>query len=609
MKIIRTVFLLLLILGIAQPCVSFAASKDDVRVVIDVSGSMLKTDPNNLRIPAVRMINGLIPSGANAGIWTFGRYVNMEVPWGTVDKKWRSLADAGAAKIHSRGQFTNIESALLRASKGWDNPDPNTERNLILLTDGQVDISKQADKNSASRETILNKVIPDLVKKGIKVHAIALSSQSDEALLKRLARQTTGSFEVANSANDLQRIFLRMFERATKPDTVPIEGNKFTVDKSINEMTLLIFRKGKKATGLIQPNKTEHSQQKHGKEVSWRNDSGYDLITVTKPEAGEWRLDVETDPDNRVMIVTDLKLEVDELPAFLTPDQSIDIKVELQEKGKKISKQSFLKFVDFKLTHSVGENQEDLKIELKKSLDINDKGIYLQEIAQPLDEGTHELVINADSRTFSRSKRYSIQVQWPVMVSIKKTDYAGIYSLSMKARDEYIKPKTLSLIARFKSPDGSKQLIDLEARDGTWSGTIIANKQDGLHQLMIHVQATTLQGKSINHEMETYSVLGIKQEIKEEPDVRKETIAEFAAAMNGGAPEIQVIEPEPQDSASNNDSDSWMSTVIMFSAVNIVLLLIGGGAFWYMRQQSKKNEVDLLGESDEVDPEEDLFGD
>ena len=609
MKIFRTISLLLLILGIAQPSASLAASKDDVRVVIDVSGSMLKTDPNNLRIPAVRMINGLIPSGADAGIWTFGRYVNMEVPWGTVDKKWRTLADAGAAKIHSRGQFTNIESALLRASKGWEKPDSNTERNLILLTDGQVDISKQADKNSASREAILNNVIPDLIKKGIKVHAIALSNQSDESLLKRLARQTTGSFEVANSADDLQRIFLRMFERATKPDTVPIEGNKFTVDKSINEMTLLIFRKGKKETGLIQPNKTVHSQKKHGKAVSWRNDSGYDLITVTKPEAGEWVLDVETDPDNRVMIVTDLKLEVDEIPAFLTPDQSIDIKVELQEKGKKISKQSFLKFVDFKLTHSVGEIKQDLKIELKNSREISDKGIYLQEVTQPLDEGTHELVINADSRTFSRSKRYSIQVQWPVMVNIKSTDAAGIYSLSMKARDEYIKPKTLSLIARFKLPDGTKQLIDLEATDGTWTGTIKANEQDGLHQLMIHVQATTLQGKSINHEMETYSVLGIKQEIKEEPDMRKETIAEFAAAMNGGAPEIQVIEPEPQDSASNNDSDSWISTVIMFSAVNIILLLIGGGAFWYMRQQSKKNEVDLLGESDEVDPEEDLFGD
>ena len=52
----------------------------DVRVVIDVSGSMKKNDPKNLRAPALRMLVGLMPDDANSGVWTFAKMVNMLVP-------------------------------------------------------------------------------------------------------------------------------------------------------------------------------------------------------------------------------------------------------------------------------------------------------------------------------------------------------------------------------------------------------------------------------------------------------------------------------------------------------------------------------------------------
>ena len=98
----------------------------DFRIVIDVSGSMKKTDPLNLRVPALKLVNGLIPTGSKAGVWTFGRYVDMSVKWGRVDEAWRKLAGQGADRIHSNGLLTNIESALARASVGWDKPDRKT---------------------------------------------------------------------------------------------------------------------------------------------------------------------------------------------------------------------------------------------------------------------------------------------------------------------------------------------------------------------------------------------------------------------------------------------------------------------------------------------------
>ena len=79
----------------------------------------------------------------------------MAVKWGRVNDAWRKAADLGAGKIHSNALLTNIESALARASVGWNKPDPQTERILLLLTDGKVDVSNDPVKNENSRNKVL----------------------------------------------------------------------------------------------------------------------------------------------------------------------------------------------------------------------------------------------------------------------------------------------------------------------------------------------------------------------------------------------------------------------------------------------------------------------
>ncbi|MEM7563638.1 MAG: vWA domain-containing protein, partial [Pseudomonadota bacterium] len=323
----------------------------DFRVVIDVSGSMKQTDPQNLRVPALKLINGLIPAGSRAGVWTFGRYVNMSVKWGKVDEKWRKRADQGADEIHSNALLTNIESALTRASVGWDKPDPSTRRVLLLLTDGQVDVSKNAEKNAASRDRVLSQSLKKLKAAAVQVHSIALSGETDEVLLKQLALETNGSFAIAESADQLQKVFFKMFARASQPDTVAFDGNEFSIDSSIREMTLLIFRDEKSQPAILIPPDSAAISAAKPRKSRWRSDIGYDLITIKNPEKGVWRIDADMDPDNRLMVVTDLTLEVDGIPAYSAPGKSIPVIAELANRGKKIKKNSFLRFVDFNMTH------------------------------------------------------------------------------------------------------------------------------------------------------------------------------------------------------------------------------------------------------------------
>ena len=137
--------------------VSFAADTGlsrpgaaDVRVLIDISGSMKNNDPGNLRRPALRLLVGLLPEDSRAGVWTFGQYVNMQVPLGKVDRAWKARAIGGASGIHSRGLFTNIGEVIKRSSADWSGTPMKYRRHMVLLTDGMVDISKDPALNSAS---------------------------------------------------------------------------------------------------------------------------------------------------------------------------------------------------------------------------------------------------------------------------------------------------------------------------------------------------------------------------------------------------------------------------------------------------------------------------
>ena len=62
--LIMTAILLLLGNGVAISTASATEPVNDVRVMIDISGSMKHNDPHNLRAPALRLLTGLLPKGA-----------------------------------------------------------------------------------------------------------------------------------------------------------------------------------------------------------------------------------------------------------------------------------------------------------------------------------------------------------------------------------------------------------------------------------------------------------------------------------------------------------------------------------------------------------------
>ena len=407
---------LLLVLGSVStmPRASAAEPVNDVRILIDISGSMKHNDPQNLRAPALRLLTRLMPKGAQAGVWTYGKYVNMLVPLGEVNAAWQDQAERAAAKINSVGLFTNIEDAMQRATRDWREVDNNSQRSLIMLTDGFVDISKDPALNAAARDRIINKILPHLRDVKAKIYTIALSGEADHALLRQLASATDGWAEEADNADKLQRIFLHLFEKATQPDTLPLEGNHVQVDKSIEEITFLVFRDSKgKPTELVDPHEAHFGKDNAPKQVRWHSDTGYDLITITKPQSGDWRILGPEDPDNRVMVVTNLKLRATQLPNNLSVEDTPYYFVQLTQQGNVIRRKDFLDVVKVTLRQQQEGGQKwewQLKDDGKGADLAAGDGTFSQKLSESMKEGRHELSLTVDGTTFQREQRQVIDV-------------------------------------------------------------------------------------------------------------------------------------------------------------------------------------------------------
>ena len=326
--------------------------RPDVRVVIDISGSMKQNDPQNLRQPALELLVQLMPEDAQAGVWTFGQWVNMLVSHGPVDDAWRQQAMAAAKKINSVALFTNIPLALEKAVNDLDRLDPAFDTSLILLTDGMVDVSKSLEENAQARERVLTEILPRLRAAGVTVHTVALSANADTELMERLALDTNGLSSVAASADDLMAIFLRAFDAAAPAEQLPLEGNRFLVDSSVTELTVLVFRKpGSEPTRLLAPDGSRYQGSNRAEGVSWFAQPDYDLVTVTKPYEGEWAINADLEPNSRVTIVSNLSLAVNRLPKTLFTDspQIPVLTASLQQQGEPVADQSLLDLLTLQL--------------------------------------------------------------------------------------------------------------------------------------------------------------------------------------------------------------------------------------------------------------------
>lgn len=278
----------------------------DVRILIDISGSMRDTDPQNRRTPAINLLIDAIPDGATAGIWSFGRYVNLLMPHDPVTSDWRARAREQVGELRAIAQRTNLGAALDDAAYdfGFSTYSPPTD--VILITDGQVDIAPNTDVNRVERDRILDTVIPRFAAAGARIHALALGDAADAGLLEQMASQTGGVFAEVRQPAELQSFIVRVLNAVRPGNELPFDGREFTVDDQVTELTAMVIHDDGEVQ-LRQPDGTLNSVASPGQQ-RWLAGEGYTLVTIDNPQPGRWEVLGDISDDSRIQVVSDVNL-------------------------------------------------------------------------------------------------------------------------------------------------------------------------------------------------------------------------------------------------------------------------------------------------------------
>jgi hypothetical protein len=580
------VALTILVLSMSATLTAAPPEHADVRVLIDISGSMRQNDPDNLRRPALRMLAGLLQPGSRAGVWTFARWVNNLVPVADVDEAWKTRTLSVSEQITSPGQFTNIEEVLEQAAADWTGEPTTHARHLVLLTDGMVDVSKEAGANDASRERILEQLLPRLEEAEVKVHTIALSARADHELMRRLAERTGGWYQQVDQADELQRVFLRMFEQVGRPDTVPLEDNRFTVDSSVTEATVLLFTKPDSPRVVLRsPAGDSFTDSDLPGGVAWYRDQGYHLITIAQPRKGEWSVEADIDPDNRVMIVTDLKLRASELPAHIAIGEPVHVEAHLTNRGELVTRQAFLRLLDLR-ADAIGPDGRDPQPinDAGQSGDRQaDDGRYAFELVERRALPQVELRLAVDSPTFVREKRFRFAVHEPLSaVAAESPDGPEVLA---EVQPAVLQPGAELRAWHLDAQGGEVALALDQYRPGQYR----AHLPDSRTPAYVAVSGTTRLGNLVERTYGPLTVPGAPAVSAPAVVPEPEPVAAPREPAAPPAPAAEPpAEPAPPVEAEESGGD-WLVAAAVFGGFNL-LLAIAGGAWWWLRRRRRGDE-------------------
>ncbi len=224
----------------------FSEDKLAVFIVMDASGSLKQTDPQGVRKIAAGIFINLLEPTDMISIIEFEKDAKVLLPLTAASEKKKAIELI--EKIGETGMFTDFRKALEMVSKELEKvKDENITKMVVFFTDGilepdltdpiyrplnreylkEIEQTKQASERRAIAEKYTNllipkteriiheAILPEIVKKGAEVYAIALTEKANTNLLRDIVDKTAkypeeNHFFLANSYRDLTKQFIKV---------------------------------------------------------------------------------------------------------------------------------------------------------------------------------------------------------------------------------------------------------------------------------------------------------------------------------------------------------------------------------------------------------------
>jgi Mg-chelatase subunit ChlD len=318
----------------------------NIVLVVDASGSMKWTDPDNLRFEAIgKFVALLAEQGNHVGSVVFSDELLLEQPMTSLNDisgKRKIVDDISGIPVSG---WTNIGGALSSAVAILDEgKNPDLDSIILFMSDGNTEMSTEEERSASlvqKAEAIENARQSDYV-----IHCVSLNADgaANPTELSQIANATGGMFEEVVNASDLGNVYALFYEiifgsissgsSGVFDASGRFEGAFHVPVIGVEEINIVI--NGKYTDYVF----TEPNGIKHTK--SSLTDTMFDVIKFTDPVAGEWTYSIDGKPGDSIAVEiifnTDLevRLRLDEPKDEFVLSESIILVAEILQGGEVI---------------------------------------------------------------------------------------------------------------------------------------------------------------------------------------------------------------------------------------------------------------------------------
>jgi Mg-chelatase subunit ChlD len=495
------VLLVFWVLAVALGPKGATAREVQLLMALDISGSMKTTDPLRLLPKSAHIMVELLDEKDTLGILTFEDVTLTRLACGSLNPEQRRKGFQELTRLQPRGLYTDLYQALASGLKCFEQHGPAKEakRALLLISDGQMDIDPLKGNSKAFVERVHQEIIPAYRKAAIPIYTVAFTEASDQAFLKSLAEQTGGRFLLIPAAKDIHQAFTRFYEDLKGPQTAPLVGNGFLIDSQVQEAIVVVTRSTQgKAVTLVSPKGEKINPAAKTAGVRWYSAPTFDMVTIPRPEPGNWTVSGHKAGEGKIILMTDLKLDCPHVPEEAGTDEALLAGALLKDKEKPVDAKEVLSPTLF-TAELQAEGGKPLQLPLGPP-PLEQRELWPAEarvakfppFATP---GVWHLKIRAQGKTFQRERNFSIKVSipWYKVKEISGDGATQVEYLLSPGREVAQMVGCFSII----NPDGGVAGTFGQPLPGSGFRFSFPPELSGSYQLNAHLTGATASGRPL----------------------------------------------------------------------------------------------------------------
>lgn len=384
------------------------SSNLDVVFVLDSSGSMKESDPEEIRTEAIKMFLDMSQvQGNKFGLVAYSDNVVREHNLDTINSNDDKERIKNMALNIPLGQKTDTGAGILEAVNLMNSGhDKNHKPVIILLSDGKNDPQRKTEDSLKD----LKSAISTCKDKGYHVYTIGLNYDGtvDKTQLEEMSNETKGKNYITNTAADLPKILTDIYADNSKlkvqdGGTVTANGEyqdlKVKIPNSnVMEANISMISDSKVEVKLLDPKGTEVGIPSSN--AVFTTSKKYSMLKIIKPTEGDWTVKVKGVSGSNIKVNYifnyDLQLEAKFTPSSPKNEDKLKVEAYLASNGQKITDKALYTNMKGKL---IVKSMKDNSV---KEVDLDyAEGVFKGEYSIP-DKGKYEVKVRVDGNSLYR---------------------------------------------------------------------------------------------------------------------------------------------------------------------------------------------------------------